>query len=285
MRQFVVLVSDGVANVGDTRPGGILDQVAQYADKGIFLTTIGMGMGNYNDVLMEQLADKGDGFYAYVDTLKEARRVFVDQLTSTLFTIGKDAKIQVEFNPEAVERYRLIGYENRDVADDDFRNDEVDAGEIGAGHSVTALYEIEPAAGISDTIVLATVRLRWQALDSDEVTEREQPITLGDVKPAFEASSPRFQLAVAVAEFAEILKNSPYAEQSTLDALLGQIERIAGAIEADEQGADPEVMGLLEMATNAAAISDPGRVKEQRDHQSIPSGQWRADATPLTIRN
>ena len=106
------------------------------------MTTIGMGMGNYNDTLMEQLADDGDGFYAYVDTLEQARRVFVDQLTSTLLTIAKDAKIQVEFNPEVVESYRLVGYENRKVKDDDFRNDKVDAGEIGAGHSVTALYEV-----------------------------------------------------------------------------------------------------------------------------------------------
>ncbi|MCB0048392.1 MAG: DUF3520 domain-containing protein, partial [Caldilinea sp.] len=159
----VILLSDGVANVGVTGPGEILDVIKRHANEGITLTTVGLGMGNYNDTLMEQLADDGDGFYAYVDSMKEAERLFVDELTSTLLTIAKDAKIQVEFNPEVVERYRLVGYENRDVADDDFRNDEVDAGEIGAGHSVTALYEIELLPGSEDPeALIATVRMRWE---------------------------------------------------------------------------------------------------------------------------
>ena len=113
------------------------------ADRGINLVTVGFGMGNFNDVTMEQLADQGDGFYAYVDTEDEAERLFEDELTSTLLTIAKDAKIQVEFDPEIVDSYRLIGFENRGVLDRDFRNDAVDAGELGAGHQVTALYEVE----------------------------------------------------------------------------------------------------------------------------------------------
>ena len=251
----VVLVSDGVANVGDTSPEGILGEIERYAKKGIALTTVGMGMGNYNDALMEQLADKGDGFYAYVDTMAEARRLFVDQLTGTLLTIAKDAKIQVEFNPETVERYRLLGYENRDVADDDFRNDEVDAGEIGAGHSVTALYEMEPVAGLEDPETpLATVRLRWQEPDSGEVIETERTLTLGDVAQSFADANPRFQLAIAVAEFAEILKNSPYAEGSTLEDLADEIDRIEEAIETAEGATDHDVTELRDMVWTAAEL-------------------------------
>ncbi len=135
----VILCSDGVANVGMTGPEGILSQVQGYVDEGIYLTTVGFGMGNFNDTLMEQLADQGDGFYAYVDDLDEAKKLFVDEITSTLQVIAKDAKVQVDFNQDVVEAYRLVGYENRDVADEDFRNDAVDAGEIGAGHHVVAL--------------------------------------------------------------------------------------------------------------------------------------------------
>ncbi len=139
----MILCSDGVANVGATGPESILRRIADEAERGIELTTVGFGMGNYNDVLMEQLADKGDGNYAYVDDLDAARRVFVENLTGTLQTIAGDAKVQVEFEPGVVQSYRLLGYENRDVADRDFRNDAVDAGEIGAGHQVTALYEVK----------------------------------------------------------------------------------------------------------------------------------------------
>ncbi len=156
----VILCSDGVANVGVTGPDAILEEIRGYTETGITLTTVGFGMGNFNDVLMEQLADKGDGNYAYVDTLDEARRLFVDNLTSTLQVIAKDAKVQVDFNKEVVARYRLIGYENRAVADQDFRNDTVDAGEIGAGHHVTALYAVILNPGAQGR--LATVQLRWQ---------------------------------------------------------------------------------------------------------------------------
>ncbi len=126
-------------------------------------------MDNYNDTLMEQLADNGDGFYAYVDDIDEARRLFVDDLTSTLQTIAMDAKVQVDFNPEAVSRYRLVGFENRDVADEDFRDNRVDAGEIGAGHSVTALYEVKLYPEAYGQI--ATVYMRWEDPDTRQVVE------------------------------------------------------------------------------------------------------------------
>jgi Ca-activated chloride channel family protein len=143
----VILCSDGVANVGATGPDEILRKVHGYVDEGVTLTTVGFGMGNFNDVLMEQLADNGNGSYAYVDDIDEAKRLFVDNLTSTLEVIALDAKVQVDFNADVVARYRLIGYENRAVADQDFRNDRVDAGEIGAGLTATALYAVQLREG------------------------------------------------------------------------------------------------------------------------------------------
>ena len=138
----VILCSDGVANVGNTGPEEIFKQIKSRADKGITLSALGFGMGNYNDVLMEQLGDKGNGYYAYIDTLDDAKRLF-SNLTGALQVVARDVKIQVDFNPDVVRSYRLIGYENRDVADVDFRNDQVDGGEIGAGHATTALYELK----------------------------------------------------------------------------------------------------------------------------------------------
>lgn len=244
----VVLLSDGVANVGPTGPDDILAVIKEHAAEGIALTAVGLGMGNYNDTLMEQLADDGDGFYAYVDSMQEAERIFVDKLTGSLLTIAQDAKIQVEFNPETVERYRLVGYENRDVADDDFRNDEVDAGEIGAGHSVTALYELEMLPGIEEAEALvATVRLRWEEPGTGEVIELEQPFTLGDLAAAFEDTAPRFQLAVAVAEYAELLKHSPFAWEGSLADLSAEVQRIADLIAAAEGEHDEDVKELAQL--------------------------------------
>jgi len=152
-------------------------------------------MGNYNDVLMEQLADKGNGNYAYVDTLEEARRIFVENLTGTLQVIAKDAKIQVEFNPHVVSRYRLLGYENRDIADDQFRDDKVDAGEVGAGHSVTALYEIKFQDDAKGEAML--VRVRYKDPESGAVIEVAQKLKSEEVQLAFDAASPEFHLAAA----------------------------------------------------------------------------------------
>ncbi len=228
----VVLASDGVANVGATGPDAILETIERYAEEGITMTAVGFGMGNYNDVLMEQLANKGDGFYAYVDSIDEARKLFVDDLTGTLETIAMDAKVQVEFDPRAVDRYRLIGYENRDVADDDFRNDEVDAGEIGAGHSVTALYEVvmrsdeeDGARDVERATPLATVYLRWQDPDHGEVVEISNSLTAADVADEFSEADPGFQLAVTVAEYADVLRASPWST-STLGEVYGEATRI-----------------------------------------------------------
>lgn len=251
----VVLVSDGVANVGQTGPEAILESIAQYAAQGITMTSVGVGMGNYNDLLMEQLADKGDGFYAYVDDIEEARRLFVDDLTSTLQAIAKDAKVQVEFNPATVSSYRLVGYENRDVADADFRNDEVDAGEIGAGHSVTALYEVVLQEGVQESQAnLATVHLRWQDLASGEVKETSHSLALADVVNRFADSAPSLQLAVTVAEYGEILRHSDAGADTTLEQVLTEAKRI-NALLTDTHGADGDVTELVDLLWRADQLT------------------------------
>ena len=221
----VILCSDGVANVGITGADGILTEIENYVEHGIYLTTVGFGMGNYNDILMEQLANKGNGSYYYVDTLVEAERVFVENLTGTLQVIAKDAKVQVEFNPETVSRFRLLGYENRRLAQEDFRDDDVDAGEIGSGHSVTALYEIKL---YSEGVVgkLATVFIRHEDPDTTNVTEVSREIFANELKGSFEEASTSFQLAASVAEFAEILRGSYWALNGSLDAVEKTLEGI-----------------------------------------------------------
>ena len=220
----VMVLSDGVGNVGNTGPDSILRQVQDYVDRGVTLTTVGFGMGNYNDILMEQLANDGDGAYYYVDTLSEARRIFVDDLTGTLQVIARDAKVQVEFNPEVVSRYRLLGYENRDVADDDFRNDAVDAGEIGAGHSVTALYELKLREDAEGTV--GTVYMRYEDVGLNEVVEINQEFHHSDLAVAFEETPATFQLSAVVAEFAEVLRGSYWAREGNLQAVAEEARRI-----------------------------------------------------------
>ncbi len=167
-------------------------------------------MGNYNDVLMEQLANDGNGNYFYVDNLREARRVFVHNLTGTLQVIGYDAKVQVDFNPAVTDRYRLIGYENRAIADEAFRDDTVDAGEVGAGHSITALYEFALEDADADGVI-ATVYIRYQDAETREVVELSQEITTADVLPSVDEAPADFRLHAAAAEFAELLRDSYWA--------------------------------------------------------------------------
>ena len=220
----VMVLSDGVGNVGNTGPDSILRQVQEHVDQGVTLTTVGFGMGNYNDILMEQLANDGDGAYYYVDTLSEARRIFVDDLTGTLQVIAKDAKVQVEFNPEVVSRYRLLGYENRDVADDDFRDDTVDAGEIGAGHSVTALYELKLREGAEG--VIGTVHMRYEDVGLNEVVEINREFHRSGLATDFEETTPTFQLSAVVAEFAEVLRGSYWAREGDLQAVAAEARRV-----------------------------------------------------------
>jgi len=245
----VVLCSDGVANVGNTESNVILDEIDRYVEEGVTMTTIGFGMDNYNDVLMEQLADNGDGFYAYVDDIREAKRLFVDNLTGTLQTIALDAKVQVDFNPEVVSRYRLVGFENRAIADEDFRDNSVDAGEIGAGHSVTALYEVKLYPETFGQI--ATVYLRWQDPDTLQIVELSNEIRVGDLERRFNSASIYFQRTVIVAEFAEILKESYWAEDSSLSDVYREATRISEYFARDE-----DMVELLELIHRADRWSD-----------------------------
>lgn len=252
----VILCSDGVANVGQTGPDAILKEIRTYVQEGVTLTTVGFGMEHYNDILMERLANDGNGSYAYVDTLNEAKRVFVENLTSTLQVIAKDAKIQVEFNPETVSRFRLVGYENRRLAHEDFRDDAVDAGEVGAGHSVTALYEIklhENAKG-----KLATVFIRHEDPDTGNVTEVNTSISTEALKGSFEDTTPTFQLAASVAEFAEILRGSFWAQEGNLELVRETLEGILPHINAKTQEHSLRNEELLSLVRKAH------RLKEQQ---------------------
>ncbi len=247
----VIIASDGVANAGITDVDDLGRFIREDADNGIDLVTVGFGLGNFNDVLMEQLADNGDGFYAYVDTLDEAEKLFEDELTSTLLTVAKDAKIQVEFDDRFVESYRLIGFENRGVRDSDFDNDEVDAGELGAGHQVTAMYEIRLVKGVSldDRAELGVVALRWEDPDSGEVTEIDEDIDLRDIEPTWTDTADDFQLATVVVTFAEKMRDNPYADDVDMANLAVEAERIADAIDTDD------VDELAELIDRAAGLS------------------------------
>jgi Ca-activated chloride channel family protein len=216
----IIIASDGVANVGRTGADEILKQIKNDADKGITLTTLGFGMGNYNDVMMEQLANHGDGNYYYIDTKEEADKLFENGATSMLQVIGSDAKIQVEFNPDVVDRFRLLGYENRRLETEDFKNDSVDAGEVGAGQTVTALYEIRIKDDASFNSKLADIRIRYKNIDTKQVEAKEKVVTVSELQNDFNHASPRFRFTIAVAEFAEILKESYWAKNSSFDSVL-----------------------------------------------------------------
>jgi len=232
----VIIASDGVANAGITDEGELGDYIRRYADRDIQLVTLGYGMGNFNDTMMEQLADNGDGFYAYIDSQDEAERLFKDELTSTLVTAAIDAKIQVEFDADIVDEYRLIGFENRGVRDRDFRNDAVDAGELGAGHQVTAMYEIELRRGvdIADRGDIGQVNLRWEDPDTGEVIEIDEDIDLRDVARTFGETATDFRVATVVTAFAEVLRDNPYADRVDLGNIAVEASRVAERADSDE---------------------------------------------------
>jgi len=242
----VIVCSDGDANVGRTSHSQLSARIKDYAQKGITLTTVGVGNGNYKDTMMERLANDGDGNYFYIDSMVEARRVFADKLTGTLEVIAKDVKLQVAWNPDAVIAYRLLGYENRDIADKDFRNDKVDAGEIGSGHTVTALYEV--ALKDDWTGKLATVHVRNKAPGPDApATERSYPVTGEVFVDSFARASANTRMAVAAAGFAEILRNSPHMNEVNLSQVLDIAKRAKRA----EYREDAE---LVQLITRAAEL-------------------------------
>jgi len=243
----VIIASDGVANAGITDQNQLSNYIRDFADEGIQLVTVGYGMGNFNDTLMEQLADNGDGFYAYVDNKDEAERLFEDELTSTLITAAIDAKIQVEFDTDVVAEYRLIGFENRGVRDNDFRNDNVDAGELGAGHQVTAMYEItlHRDVDLSDRGDIGEVFLRWEDPDTGQVIEIDEDIDLRDVVETFGETAVDFQLATVVTAFAEVMRDNPYADNVDLSDIYVEAGRVADRMDTDQTD---ELVELLAIA-------------------------------------
>jgi len=216
----VVLISDGDANVGESNADRLATRLRTAADQGITLTTLGFGSGNYRDDMMERLADKGDGQYHYIANQRDAERVLVDGLTGTLQTLARDVKIQVEFDPAVVSAWRQIGYDNRQLADRQFRDDSVDAGEVGAGHQVTALYEVQ-LVDPSATAVLGELRLRYEApgAESGAAVEREMKL-VGTPRETLSHASADTRVAVVAATFAERLRGRPGPALSSLDDLL-----------------------------------------------------------------
>ncbi len=263
----ILLATDGDFNVGMTDFHQLKRRVEQLRSTGVALSTLGFGTGNFNEELMEQMADAGNGAYAYVDTLMEGHKVLVNEMSSTLATIASDVKIQVEFNPAAVGEYRLIGYENRMLAREDFNNDKVDAGDIGAGHSVTALYELTPAgqrglidplrygsdprpggASVARSAELAHVRLRYKQPGASTSELVEHPVRREATRP-IAAASDDFRFAAAIAGFGQILRGGRYTGAwsfADARALAG------GALGADRFGYRGEALRLIELA---AALS------------------------------
>jgi len=242
----VILCTDGDFNVGMSNQSDLVERIEQHAKEDIFLSVLGFGLGNLKDDTMERLADRGNGNHAYIDSLAEAHKVLVEQAGGTLVTVAKDVKIQVEWNPAQVAAYRLIGYENRLLAAQDFNDDKKDAGEIGAGHTVTALYEVIPVGSteslpstdplkyqpgrvpLADTVSreMCTVKLRYKEPQGVESVVFDVPVA--DAGTSFEAASPDFQFAASVASFGMLLGHSKYAGAASLDAVVAIARRNVG---------------------------------------------------------
>jgi Ca-activated chloride channel family protein len=242
----VIVCTDGDANVGSHTHAEILKIIAGRAKEGVTLSTIGFGMGNYKDELMEQLADKGNGNNFYIDSLSAAKKVFQDQLGSTLEVVAKDVKLQVDFDASVVARYRLVGYENRDIRDDDFRNDKVDAGEVGAGHQVTALYEVELTdKGRLSNAPLGGVRIRHKQPRGEKATEAAFPM-VGGPAASFANAPVDLRFAFAVAAFADVLRNGQDAEHWDLTKIRDYARAAAG--DDDDR---KELVALIDRAIRA----------------------------------
>lgn len=277
----VVLASDGVANTGETDQQRILEQVADFTARQVDLTTIGVGMGNHNDVFLEQLADKGNGSCHYVDGFDEAKRVFLDEFAGTMQTIARDVKIQVEFDEQRVAKWRQIGYENRSLTHEQFRDDTVDAGEVGAGHEIVALYElelapesVEPSTGIPAP--LATVRMRWMpdpaflasrvsvqkagVPDADEldvqVQERSWQLDPNQVQSDWAETPSRFRLAAVSAQYAEYLRRSYHVRGDSYDQLEADVAQLVVELAEDEQVR--ELRDLIRRTRDLVRYREPG---------------------------
>jgi Ca-activated chloride channel family protein len=266
----VILATDGDFNVGITNQEELKGYIEREREKGVFLSVLGFGMGNYNDALMQTLAQNGNGAAAYIDTVNEARKTLVEEASSTLFPIAKDVKIQVEFNPAAVAEYRLIGYETRALNRDDFNNDKVDAGDVGSGQTVTALYEIVPIGGprtmgdlrysapakvASSGSEYGYVKIRYKLPKSSTSRLIATPITRGLEYRSFAAAPQDARFAVAVAGFAELLRGGKYSGMLSYDDVL----RIASAARGrDEFGYRSEFVQMVRAAKSARTLAQLG---------------------------
>ena len=259
----VILASDGDFNVGPSSQGELVDMIEERRESGVFLSVLGFGTGNLNDAMMEQVADHGNGNYAYIDSEREARRVLVDQANATLVPIAKDVKLQVELNPKVVEAYRLLGYENRLLDEQDFNDDRKDAGEIGAGHTVTALYEIVPAGAgefsgkvdplkyqtASETKATAAVdetmhvKIRYKAPDGDESQLVQLPVSV-PIRPLKDTTDD-FRFSAAVAAFGMVLRDSEHRGSATFDRVT---DLATGAVGQDSDQTRREFLSLVEQA-------------------------------------
>ena len=267
----VILATDGDFNVGITDPRALEDYIARKRASGVSLSVLGFGMGNYNDALMQRLAQNGNGNAAYIDTLSEARKVLLEEAASTLVTIAKDVKIQVEFNPAAVREYRLIGYETRMLAREDFRNDKVDAGEIGAGHTVTAIYELIPAGSGGERIPslryqdteaepgtafageLAFLKIRYKLPGAESSKVITRAVTAADAFGAVDAAPRDVRFAAAVAAFGELLRGGRH----TGGFGYGDAAALAqGARGEDPFGYRNEFVRLVRLAESLAALEE-----------------------------
>ncbi|HQO91041.1 MAG TPA: DUF3520 domain-containing protein, partial [bacterium] len=264
----VVLATDGDFNVGISDDSALVKLIEEEKEKGVFLTVLGYGMGNYKDAKMEKLADKGNGNFGYIDNLLEAKKVLVNEMSGTLFTIAKDVKIQIEFNPAAVSGYRLIGYENRMLKKEDFNNDRKDAGEIGAGHTVTAMYEIIPANADVPPIVdelkyqkvepaenlspdeTATVKVRFKKPDGDKSMLIKKTVKT-DSFIDFEKTSADTRFAVSVAAAGMILKKSKEVEKLSWDFVVSSAKNSKGS---DEHGYRAEFINLIEKSQLISSV-------------------------------
>jgi Ca-activated chloride channel family protein len=241
----VLLATDGDFNVGVTDEGELTRMIEAEAKGGIALTVLGFGTGNLADSRMEKLADHGNGNYAYIDDVAEAKKVLVEQAGGTLVTIAQDVKIQVEFDPAQVSSFRLIGYEDRVMSNQDFRNDAKDAGELGAGHTVTAIYELTPAAGASAAAAAATVRLRWQPPGGGEATEIA--VEARGAAPTLAKSSDDVRFAAAVAGFGMLLRASEHRGDATWKSVRD--------LARDAAGGDTRRLQLVALIETAARLS------------------------------
>jgi Ca-activated chloride channel family protein len=266
----IILATDGDFNVGASSDDELVSLIEKERESGIFLSVLGFGMGNYKDNKMQQLADKGNGNHSYIDNISEARKVLVTEFGSTLFTIAKDVKIQIEFNPAKVQAYRLIGYENRVMAAEDFNDDKKDAGELGSGHTVTALYEIIPV-GVKSEFIGKVDALTYQAANPTEVntSNRDEIMTIklrykkpeGDVSrlivhPVTDAhtalanTSDNFRFSAAVASFGMLLRNSEFKQHASFQQV---IQLATGAKGADVNGYRQEFINLVQAAGSLVA--------------------------------